>query len=294
MSASITCFANIKGGVGKTTLTINVAHTLAEELQQRVLVVDMDPQINATTALLPYAETEKIRRECGSVYGFFSKVDNLRAMDPNLLQPRPVKAVPTGKGFDLILGSLDTAFLELRLPGEVPGLNINGLKNGLQTGGFLDQYDHILIDTPPTPSFYLVASLKAASHFAIPTRFDHLSIQGAGLLGRVYQTLRDHRDYAITAKPLGVILTLMQNDAQTTQGREILEEIRNRADHGDDFFHLFEGSLPLCAAIGRAQIEHRLIRELPPRGPVKKAQTELLRITSELSRRLRGSAPVTA
>ncbi len=53
MPATTICFANITGGVGKTTLATNVAHVIAEKGKQ-VLFVDMDPQINATTTLMPF------------------------------------------------------------------------------------------------------------------------------------------------------------------------------------------------------------------------------------------------
>jgi chromosome partitioning protein len=287
MSAAITCFANIKGGVGKTTLVINVAHTLATELGQRVLVVDMDPQINATTALFPFEKTQGLREKNGSVYQIFTRATGFPGMDRRLFQSVEVKPVPTGKGFDLILGALDLAFLELRLPEAAPPLDFKALGEKLQAAGWLEQYDHILIDTPPTPSFYLIASLKAASHFVIPTRYDHLSVQGVGLLARVYETLRAHQDYAITAQSLGVVITLVQNPAQLKQGLRMLEDVGRGIDLGDDFFKPFDGYLPLSADVGKAQAGHRLIRELPERGNVKAAQVEMLKITSELSRRLK-------
>lgn len=288
MSASTICFANIKGGVGKTTLAINVAHALATELGRRVLVVDMDPQLNATTALLPYDKVQSYRQTHGSVYQLFDPRSTGTGLDPHTLSPAgAVLPVPTGKGFDLILGALDTAFLELRLPGNGPNLDFEALRDGLRACGVFEQYDHILIDTPPTPSVYLVAALKAATHFVVPTRHDHLSIQGLGLFARVYKTLCDHRDYAITAKPLGVVLTLAQNAAQEREGRIRLEKISEKADYfRPEFFDVFDGCLPLCAAITKDQADHRLILELRRSTPVNNAVTSLRKITGELSRKL--------
>ncbi len=288
MSASIICFANIKGGVGKTTLTINVAHALATELQQRVLVVDMDPQINATTALLPFNVSQSVRETHGSVYQFFDQRGPGKGLDAHTLQrPKPVRPVSTGKGFDLIPGALDTAFLELRLPGDTPPLNFNALSDGLKAAGVLDRYDHILIDTPPTPSFYLVAALKAATHFVIPTRHDHLSVQGVGLFARVFRALCEHQDFGITAKPLGVVLTLTQNPAQEREGRERLEKsARDPNLFRPEIFEVFDGCLPLCAAITRDQADQRLIKELRKSASVDNALVELRKITGELSRKL--------
>jgi len=288
VSASIICFANIKGGVGKTTLAINVAHALATELGRRVLVVDMDPQINATTALLPFEEIQSYRETHGSVYQFFDPRGTGTGLDPHTLLPSgEIRPVATGKGFDLILGALDTAFLELRLPVNGPNLDFGAVREGLHSRGLVEQYDHILIDTPPTPSVYLVASLKAATHFVIPTRHDHLSIQGLGLFARVYKTLCEHRNYAITAQPLGVVLTLAQNAAQEREGRERLASVASRAEYfRPEFFELFDGSLPLCAAITREQAAQRLILELNRSPQVNNAATSLRKIAGELSRKL--------
>jgi chromosome partitioning protein len=288
LSASTICFANIKGGVGKTTLTVNVAHVLAQDLGRRVLVVDMDPQLNATTALLPYQRVQDFRASHGSVHRFFDTCGPGSGLSPDTLGPGgdPVP-VPTGKGFDLILGALDTAFLELRALDTARPLDPDALRNGLRRIGAYEAYDHILIDTPPTPSFYLVAALKAADRFVSPAKPDHLSIQGLGLFARVYQTLCDHRDFAITALPLGVILTLAQNPAQEREGRQRVAAIARQADFfRPDFFHVFDGCLPLCAAVTREQESQRLILELPQRGPVRAAAIALRKIAGELSRKL--------
>jgi chromosome partitioning protein len=285
MSASIICFANIKGGVGKTTLAINVAHALAKELVRRVLVVDMDPQINATTALLPFPVIQGFRETHGSVYQLFDNAGVGTGLDlKTLIPPEKVRPVPTGKGFDLLIGALDTAFLELRLPSSKPALDFDALKRGLQRCGVMEQYDHIIIDTPPTPSFYLVASLKAATHFVVPSRHDYLSIQGLGLFARVYRTLHDHRDLAITAQPLGVVLTMVQNGAQEREGLKRLEGLAHgNQDCPPAFFEPFAGTLPVSVAVARDQEKQRLIREGRPGNA---ASVALGKIVTELNRKL--------
>ncbi len=288
MNASTICFANIKGGVGKTTLAINVAHVLANELGRRVLVVDMDPQLNATTALLPFPAIQRFRDSHRSVHQFFDSRGNGCGLSPDALDPAgEVRPAPTGKGFDLILGALDTAFLELRTLDGAKTLDQAALREGLRRIGAYETYDHILIDTPPTPSVYLVASLLAADHFVAPTKPDHLSIQGLGLFARVYKTLCDHQDFAITARPLGVVLTLAQTPAQERDGRKQIEQIAREARFfRPEFFEVFDGCLPQCAAVTREQADQKLILELRRSGPVRAAATALRKIAGELSRKL--------
>lgn len=295
MAATTICFANIKGGVGKTTLATNVAQVLAAKLDLKILLVDMDPQLNATTAVFDYEEAQEHRRTHRSIYNFFDTSpefdEPLRASQP--VNPCDVKPVPTRwRGLDLILGSLDVAFLEMRsMPGQT--LRAAGLDQGLRAIGAKDWYDLIIIDTPPTPSDYLVASLRAADFFVAPCKSDHFSGQGLGLFLRVYETLRMNSHLKIRAEPLGVVLTLAQNDAQEAEGRKIVGEIGAGAkprflgrETTGRFFDLFEGCLRSCAAISKGQARQRLILDLPRWGSSLRAQQSILKIAQETYRKV--------
>ncbi len=292
MSATTLCFANIKGGVGKTTLAVNLAHALALDHQARVLVVDMDPQLNASTTLLGIEAFERYRKTHRSIYNFFDTApDQLLGIEGGrAVQPSQVKPVDTGKGFDLILGALRLAYLELRSIEGHP-LPITGLRDGLLACGAKDRYDYIIIDTPPSPSHYLVTSLIAADFFVAPSRADFMSIQGLALFQRIYETLRQHPAFPITAEPLGVILTLVQNDRQENDGRTALQDIIAASASSPDpfesqidprFFRPFDGKLRSNVEVPRYQERQKLIREMPKCTRAGTLRNHLTQLANEL------------
>jgi len=292
------CVANIKGGVGKTTLAINTAWVFANDLKKRVLVVDMDPQLNATTALLAYDKAQEFRQSMYSVYNFFdngpeSGIHGLRG-GRSTIAPREVRPVKVPKkGFDLILGSLDIAFLGLHSDGRSEGLKLTALQNGLNEIGAYDNYDLIIIDTPPTPSDYLIASLVAANYFLIPTKPDALSVQGLGLFYRLYDQLVSNHGFRkfVKAQPLGVVVTLAQNDAQFQEGTKricdiprTLEESGIQPEH-PQFFKPVDEYMKYRAAVSHAQDEQRLVFELSG-YKCGDSKERLRRICREISKRL--------
>jgi len=194
---------NNKGGVGKTTTTVNLAAGLGRE-GRRVLVVDLDSQGSASFAL-------GIDRD---------------ALEPSTAavlfgEKRPAEVVRSTKttGVDVLTGCLRLADADTKLSGKEE--REKRLLKGL--AGIEDEYDTILIDCAPSTSLLTINALVAADAFIIPVSPSYLSLEGVVSLGEVVKNVRMSLGEA--APVLGVLLTMVQRDDKQT--RAIMKEVRN-------------------------------------------------------------------
>lgn len=194
---------NNKGGVGKTTTTVNLAAGLGQE-GRRVLVVDLDSQGSASLAL-------GIER------------DNLTPSTASVLfrenAPSDVIHPTATRNVDVLTGSLRLADVDTKLS------SVDGRENRLSQvlAGVEEDYDTILIDCAPSTSLLTVNALVAADAFIIPVSPSYLSLEGVVSLGEVVKNVRMSLGEA--APVLGVLLTMVQRDDEQT--RAIIDEVRN-------------------------------------------------------------------
>jgi chromosome partitioning protein len=201
--------ANQKGGVGKTTTSVNLAAALSMH-GQRVLVVDLDPQGNASTALA----TEH-RGDVPDVYQVL--VDDLPLADI-------VKAVPEMPGLYCAPATIDLAGAEIELVSLVA--RESRLQRALAAFDSLE-LDYILIDCPPSLGLLTVNALVAASELLIPIQCEYYALEGLGQLLRNVDLVRKHLNPDLD---LSTILLTMY-DGRTRLASQVADEVR--AHFGD-------------------------------------------------------------
>ena len=198
----VVAIANQKGGVGKTTTTVNLGASLAE-LDFRVLVVDLDPQGNATTGLGINPRTLE--------YTMYDVLLNDVSLD-ECIEPTEVR------GLFVAPASLDLAGAEIEL---VPAFSRESkLKRAL--ADVIDDYDYVLIDCPPSLGLLTVNALVAASEVLVPIQCEYYALEGLGQLTRNVDLVQRNlnADLEISA------IVLVMYDARTRLGEQVASEVR--------------------------------------------------------------------
>ena len=194
--------ANQKGGVGKTTTTVNLGASLAE-LDYRVLVVDLDPQGNATTGLGINPRTLE--------YTMYDILLNDVSLD-ECIEPTEVK------GLFVAPASLDLAGAEVELVSTLS--RESRLKRALAE--VIDDYDYVLIDCPPSLGLLTVNALAAATEVLVPIQCEYYALEGLGQLTRNVDLIQRNLnpDLEISA------IVLVMYDARTRLGEQVATEVR--------------------------------------------------------------------
>lgn len=202
MAALVLSVTNQKGGVGKTTTSINLAAALAQK-GLRTLLVDLDPQGNAT---LSFVEPDIIQR---SVYELL--------VDPQVQAADAIVRTPL-ENLDVIGSRISLAKAEAKMIGEFD--SHFRLKDKLAR--VREEYDYVVIDTPPTLGILTVNSLVAATHLLVPIQSSYYALEGTDDLLDTYEKIRARPNPDL--KFLGVVITI--DDKRTILARDIRKQIR--------------------------------------------------------------------
>jgi chromosome partitioning protein len=198
----VLAIANQKGGVGKTTTAINLGAALAE-LGYRVLVVDLDPQGNATTGLGVNARNLE-----SSIYDV-------------ILHDVPIEDCiePTNlRNLFLVPATIDLAGAEIEL---VPAFSREmRLKRAI--GNVLDDFDFLLIDCPPSLGLLTVNALAAAQEVAVPIQCEYYALEGLGQLLNNIERVRANLNPGLSVTT--IIMTMF--DARTRLAEQVVDEVR--------------------------------------------------------------------
>ncbi|MEV0198010.1 ParA family protein [Nonomuraea sp. NPDC050691] len=200
--------ANQKGGVGKTTTSVNIAAALSMN-GQRVLVVDLDPQGNASTALA----TEH-RGDVPDVYQVL--VDDLPMADI-------VKQVPDMPGLYCAPATIDLAGAEI----ELVSLVAREARLRRALSAYEAELDYIIIDCPPSLGLLTVNALVAAEEVMIPIQCEYYALEGLGQLLRNVDLIKAHLNPTLRLST--IVLTMY--DGRTRLASQVAEEVR--AHFGD-------------------------------------------------------------
>jgi chromosome partitioning protein len=198
---TIAC-ANQKGGVGKTTTVVNLASYLALA-GDRVLVIDLDPQGNATSALGVDRSRDR------SVYD--AVIDDVQLGD--------LSVATQVDGLTLVPSSIALAGAEVELtPLEQRERRLAGLIDPLRSA-----YDYILIDCPPSLGLLTINALTAADSTLIPIQCEYFALEGLGQLLATIRLVTDHLNPRLEVK--GAVLTM--HDGRTRLSTDVGKEVRN-------------------------------------------------------------------
>jgi chromosome partitioning protein len=203
--AKVVAMCNQKGGVGKTTSTINLGAALAE-YGRRVLLVDMDPQGALSAGLgVPHYELEK------TIHNVL--VEPRVSLDDVLVSTRL-------KYLDLVPSNIDLSAAEIQLVNEV------GREQtlGRALHPVLDRYDYVLIDCQPSLGLLTVNALACSDGVVIPTECEYFSLRGLALLTDTVDKVRDRLNPKLEIS--GILLT--RYDPRTVNAREVMARVVER------------------------------------------------------------------
>lgn len=234
--------ANQKGGVGKTTSTVNVSAALASH-GANVLVIDMDPQGNASTALgVPHGTKDP------SVYD---------VLEGRLSIEQVKQQCPDVENLEVVPASIELSGAELEVA-DLPNRN-DLLRQALDD--FLDHsdkhYDYVLIDCPPSLGLLVINSMCAVTEMLIPIQAEYYALEGLGQLINTIGLVQDHYNPNLTVSTMLVTMY----DRRTLLSREVFTEVKS---HYPSI--VLDTTIPRTVKISEAPSFGKTVISYDPRG----------------------------
>lgn len=236
---TVVAIANQKGGVGKTTTAISLSAALAER-GQRILLLDLDPQANATSGLGIEPDSE------GSMY--YPLLGDATIQE---------KIIPTRlENLSIVPSGMDLAGVEIELARRDD--HLTALRKLLTQLKESASYDYVILDTPPSLGVLMTAALAAADEILIPLQCEWFGLEGLAKIVHVIEQIRES-GAAPELKLEGILMTMF--DGRTNLSRQVVEEVSNYFPE-----QLYENVIPRTIRIGEAPSHGITIFEHDPQG----------------------------
>ena len=222
---------NLKGGVAKTTTSVALAEVFSAEMGKKVLVIDLDPQTNATIMLLGEDKWLELNNQGHTLAQLFKDAMNpdVKKFDLNATLQKRVGDVQEARTIDLLPSSLDLIDVQDQLAsapsGKFYAVNpVELLWRAVKSK--LDDYDIVIIDCPPNLGIVTLNGLRLSEAYIIPTIPDHLSTYGIPQIvtrvGEFAQAIGEE------IEPLGIVITKYQ--ANSTVHNTVLRQLQTDAN----------------------------------------------------------------
>lgn len=243
--AKVVAFTNQKGGVAKTTTTLNLGVAL-QEMGHRALAVDLDPQGNLTMSL---------------------------GLNPDSVRPSMYDVLVNGvsiekaifrQELDIAVASIDLAAVEIALSSLIG--RERALSKALMQ--VRDEYDYILLDTPPSLGLLTINALTASDAVIVPVQCEYLSLRGLAQLERTLELVQENLNPDVHIA--GIVPTMY--DARTIHGREAVEVLRN--SFGD---LVFQTTINKTIRFAEAPVKGESVLKYAPDSQAAKAYRRLAR-----------------
>ena len=222
MNGKVVAFMNMKGGVGKTTVCVNLAHCLSMYKKKKVLIIDMDPQANTSQYILTQQKYREILEEGKTIFkiykSFFESI-SYSSVDESIDEKVEEEnlTIEVNENLFLIPGDLNMVRLSR---GADSNANLK-LETFIREKNFLENFDFIFIDCPPTQSIYTDSALNTSDYYILPVKPDFLSTIGINLVKRM---IKLHNNNGLKkVKCAGIIINMLHNQSYE---KEMVEKIK--------------------------------------------------------------------
>jgi chromosome partitioning protein len=242
-SAQVIAFANQKGGVAKTTTTLNLAVAFKES-GHRVLCIDMDPQGNLTMS--QGVDPDKVEKSMFDV----------------LVHHMSLKEVIVEREIDIAVASIDLAGAEIAMSAQI------GRERSLQkaVAEIRDDYDFICIDTPPSLGLLTVNALTVANRVIVPVQCEYLSMRGLVQLQNTLSMIRENLNPDVQIE--GILPTML--DSRTVHAKEAIEILEE--NFGD---LVFKSRIKKAIKFAEAPVRGSSVMAYEPKGQAAKYYRDL-------------------